>query len=114
MLVRYLSRALEKAGFTVFSASSAAEGMQLAEEHGPDLILLDILLPGNGGEDLLAQLQRGEKTKDIPVAVVTNLTDSATRDKCFALGCADFIVKADYRLDQLVEKIASLLEAHAK
>lgn len=108
MLVTYLSRALEHAGFRVLAAGDAAHGFEVAEENLPDLILLDILLPGGRGEELLGRLKESPKTEKIPTVVISNLADEETITRCKNLGCVEYLVKADYRLDQLVEKVKAV------
>ena len=90
-------------------SSTAAEGLNIARAEKPDVVLLDILLPGGGGEEVLKQLKAAEDTKSIAVVALTNLSDPELKARCMAMGCTDFLVKADYRLDQIVEKVKSFV-----
>ena len=79
-----VSKRLESWGFEAVTAESGEEGLQLAQEHRPDLILLDIMMPRMKGRDVCARLKADPKTADIPVIFLT------------ALGLADH-VKAGIR-----------------
>lgn len=66
-------RALSKAGYQVMSAQDGEEGLRLADEFGPDLIVLDMMLPRMPGQEVLRELRQREKTRGIPVMVLTSL-----------------------------------------
>src|SRR3989338_5157434 len=70
-LQRALRRRLERDGFCVVSAESGEEGLRLAEEQQPDVVLLDIMLPGMRGFDVCAQLKANPKTQHIPVILLS-------------------------------------------
>jgi len=81
--------------------------------HGADLILLDILLPGINGFEVLRQLKRNLDTRDIPVVVLTNLgSEQSDSDKAlaFSLGAVDYLVKSYHTPDEMVEIINRRLE----
>lgn len=107
-LLDILAAELSKAGFSVCKSSDAASAFQAAKDNEPNIILLDILLPNGDGGILLEKFKADEKTKNIPVVVLTNLTDEDTRKKCETAGCVDFLVKADYRIGELVQKIKEI------
>lgn len=109
-LLNILAAEFSKAGFSVCKSSDAESTFQMAKDSEPNVILLDILLPDGDGETLLEKFKADEKTKNIPVVVLTNLTDEDTRKKCEAAGCVDFLVKADYRIDELVQKIKEICD----
>lgn len=108
-LVKILETELGRAGFGVAVAENALGALEMAIDGEPNLILLDLLLPNGDGQALLKDLKTGERTKNIPVVVLTNLADEETRKRCEAAGCEDFLVKADYGIPQLVAKINSIL-----
>lgn len=85
-----IRRQLVKEGFQVYAAVSGPEGVRLAGEVQPDVITLDILMPGMDGWAVLAQLKADPALADIPVIVVTMVED---RNKGFALGAADYLLK---------------------
>ena len=110
-LAKILARALS--GHRVLLAVNGRDGLAQAISQTPDLIVLDILLPGMSGIEVLAELKAGDKTAAIPVMVLTNLNDPATVEKILAAGGKDYFVKTDWTLDQLVEKIRNLLTPSA-
>jgi GAF domain-containing protein/CheY-like chemotaxis protein/anti-sigma regulatory factor (Ser/Thr protein kinase) len=85
-----MGRFLEKEGFRVVTAASGAEGLRLARELGPDVITLDVLMPGMDGWSVLAALKADAVLADIPVVMLTMLDD---RNLGFALGAADYLTK---------------------
>lgn len=81
------------------------EGVRRAEEEQPDLLVLDVIMQGKSGEEVLEELKKNEKTKDIPVIVFTNFDDEEMEQKMRKLGVVDYIVKGMIPLDEVVERI---------
>jgi len=100
---------IEKEGYQVISALDGETGLRLALSEGPDLILLDLILPKIHGFEVLKKLKEDEETKDIPVIVLTNLEGMADIDKAIELGAKTYLVKAQYSLDEVLEKIKKTL-----
>ena len=100
---------LKKAGFEVLTASEGKEGIHLACEHKPKLIVLDIVMPEMSGYEVLRMLKKDPDTKDIPVLVFSNLGQEEEIAKGFDLGADDYIVKTEITPTQLVEKIQAML-----
>ena len=88
-----LGKTLENAGYEVFKASNGADGRKLAEEHNPQLILLDIMMPDEDGFETILKLKNNSKTASIPVIFLTALDDIESKIKGFELGAVDFITK---------------------
>jgi signal transduction histidine kinase len=84
---------LTQAGFNVLIAQDGEEGIQAAEYAHPDLILLDVMMPGINGFEVCEQLKYQEETKEIPIIFMTALTDIVDKVKGFELGAADYITK---------------------
>lgn len=106
---------LEK--FTVLSAADGAQGIEIATEAHPDVILLDVLMPQVNGFEVLKELKNNRETKDIPVVVYTNLGSSDSDEKrelAFSLGAADYLVKALHEPAAIVERIQALLSQRTK
>ncbi len=90
--------------FTALVAGTGEEGLRMAKEQHPDLILLDVMLPGNmNGFDVLEVLKRDENLKAIPVIMSTNLNSEETVAK--TIGVVDYLVKANTSLEEVIEKI---------
>ena len=103
------TQALKTGGFEVLSAIDGEEGLRLAEAGLPDLILLDIILPKKDGFEVLSELKASDKTKDIPVIVLTNLESPGDVEKALELGAKTYLVKLNYRLEEIVEKIKEVI-----
>lgn len=101
---------LEKEGFTVAMAANGQEGLASITADAPELLILDLMLPVMSGFDVLAQLKANEATKDIKVVVFSNLGEESDIKKCLDMGANDYLVKANFTLDELVEKIKTLLQ----
>jgi two-component system, cell cycle response regulator DivK len=89
---------LESAAHTVLPAVNAEIGLGLAREHQPDLILMDIQLPGMDGLEATALLKADEATRDIPVIALTALAMKGDEERIRAAGCDAYIAKPlDYK-----------------
>lgn len=84
---------LESAGHTVISASNAEAGLTLARDQQPDLILMDIQLPGMDGLQATVLLKRDEATRAIPVIALTALAMKGDEERIRAAGCDGYIAK---------------------
>jgi two-component system cell cycle response regulator DivK len=84
---------LERAGYEVLQAASAEEGISLARNHAPDLILMDVALPGLDGLEATRLLKGSADTSRIPVIALTAQAMKEDIDNAFRAGCDGFIVK---------------------
>lgn len=84
---------LESAGHTVLSATDAEAGITVAREEQPNLILMDIQLPGIDGLEATAQLKRVDATRAIPVIALTALAMKGDAERILAAGCDGYIAK---------------------
>ena len=108
--VRVLRGMLEKAGHVVSSASSAEEGISKARNESPDLILMDVIMPGMNGFQATRTLSRDEQTSAIPVVFVT--TKNMETDRVWGLrqGAKGFVTKPVREAD-LLERVQSLVQS---
>lgn len=99
----------ENEGFEVFTASDGAAGLELAQKELPDLILLDIIMPKIEGFAVLKKLKENQKTKPIPVVMLTNLgqDEDVTRGK--ELDAAGYLIKANNTPSEVVNKVKGYL-----
>ncbi|RMF28194.1 MAG: response regulator, partial [Chloroflexi bacterium] len=109
--VALLEQVLQERGFTVLAAYRGEEGLALAREHQPDLILLDLKIPGLDGYTTLTRLKEDPTTREIPVVVMTaSLTEPERhREKVLALGASHFLTKP-FAIEMLLEEIERLME----
>ncbi len=84
---------LEVAGYVIIQAGTAEEGIKLARAESPDLILMDISLPGMDGLEATGDLKQNPTTKDIPVIAITAHAMKGDEKKALAAGCAGYIMK---------------------
>jgi len=84
---------LEASGFFVIDAVTAEEGIKLARVEFPDLILMDISLPGMDGLEATGVLKQDPTTKDIPVIAMTAHAMKGDKEEALAAGCAGYITK---------------------
>jgi len=91
--------------FEVISTASGNDGLAQAQEKKPDLILLDIMLPDKTGIEVLRELKANDKTSAIPVIVLTNMGDVETVSKILAAGGKEYLIKSDWSLDSIVDKV---------
>ncbi len=107
VLAKVVYEELTDAGFEVFQAYDGEEGLKMAGEKHPDLILLDILLPKKNGFEVLTVLKKDPEMQRIPVALLTMLGSDDDIKKGLQLGAADYIVKSQHALPEIVEKVKS-------
>ncbi len=108
-----LHKRLVLAGFEVKVAMNGAEGVAWAKTLLPDLIVMDLRLPGLDGWEATRRLKGQLETKHIPIIVVTSDTSEKSREKAFAAGCDEYETKP-VNFEKLVRKIHSLLGRGAK
>ena len=103
-----LSRRLTRKGFEVLMAIDGDECMAAVASHDPDLVLMDINLPGRDGYDLTREIKGNPETEAIPVIALTAHAMSGDREKSLAAGCDDYDTKP-VDLPRLLGKIQALL-----
>lgn len=96
--------------FEVTSASDGERGWEMAKQNLPDLVLLDIILPKKDGYEVLDEIKADEKTKAIPVILLTNLESPGDIEKALSKGASSYLVKSDYKLEDVTRKIRETLK----
>ncbi|MDD2563792.1 MAG: response regulator [Salinivirgaceae bacterium] len=84
---------LKEEGYDAIVATSGEKGLTIIAKNQPDLILLDIMMPGKSGFDVLEELQADPKTKDIPVIIISARIEHAEQEKGLALGAKSYLTK---------------------
>lgn len=100
---------LKQEGYLVISAFDGEAGLETAKAEKPNLILLDLILPKMHGFDVLKALKSDAGTKGIPIIVLTNLETMADVEKAIELGATTYLVKVNYSLEEVVQKIKKTL-----
>ena len=99
---------LQQRGHEMLEAPDGSRALELARDRHPDVIVLDLMLPGMSGYDVLEALQRDEGTSDIPVLVLTAKSLRADRERSHGLGASAFLTKP-FLPNELCEMVDSLV-----
>lgn len=108
-LQKAVTTTLMQEGFEVRSAITGEAGVALAKRETPDLILLDLVLPEKDGFAVLDDLKKDPTTTRIPVIIMSNREGSEDVEKALERGATTYLVKMNYKLEDVVEKIKALL-----
>ncbi len=109
-LQRAATQVFAEEGFQVFSALDGELGLALAKRERPDIILLDLVIPKIDGFQVLSEIRQDPAIKNIPVIILSNLEGSADVERALELGATTYLVKTNYRLGEVVEKIKHILQ----
>ncbi len=101
---------LGQEGFQVLVAENGMEAVRKLEKSIPDLILLDIVMPYMDGMEVLRKIKEKKEWKDIPVVLLTNLSDKERVDEGMGLGASDYLIKSHFTPSEVVAKVRSLLK----
>lgn len=99
-----------KEGYQVAEAVDGEEGVAKIKEEKPDLVLLDLILPGIDGFEVLRQIKENSETSNIPVIILSNLGQKDDVERGVKLGAADYLVKAHFTPGEILSKIKSVLK----
>lgn len=102
---------LEQQGYKVSSFIKAEEALEFLKKEKPDFIWLDLLLPGMNGFQFLENLKKSEEYKNIPVAMVSVSGGPDTIEKAYELGVKDYIVKSQFNLNRIDDRVKLLMSA---
>src|SRR3989344_2457488 len=103
------AKRLEEEGYAVAVAVDGESALVTAQDAKPDLILLDLLLPGLDGFAVLGKLKAHDDLKKVPVIVFSNLGQKEDIEKAKLLGAEQFLIKANFTLDDVMDKIKAEL-----
>ncbi|NEZ02661.1 response regulator [Wenzhouxiangella sp. XN201] len=103
-----LSRRLRRQGYEVDVAADGEQAIAMVAERRPDIILMDIGLPGRDGHDITRELKASESSKSIPIIALTAHAMKSDRDKAMAAGCDDYDTKP-VEMERLLTKMQAAL-----
>jgi DNA-binding response OmpR family regulator len=109
LLTGLYKEAFEREGLEVYFAHNGEDGLKLAQEKKPQLVVLDLLMPGIDGFEVLRCLKRDPATRRAAVVVLTVVTDEEKRKEAERLGAADYLVKEELELNEIVKRVLSHL-----
>jgi len=108
-LRQLVTKKISKRDYNIVEAVDGESGLEKAEEEDPDLILLDLILPGIDGFEVLSELKDDPELSTIPVVILSNLGQKDEIEKGLQMGAEDYLVKAHFTLSEIVEKIEEVL-----
>ena len=100
---------LERAGFAVTVANNGQDALGAVTFIKPDIVLLDLIMPKMNGFEVLKAIKADPALLHIPVIVLSNLSQVTDEAEVRRLGATDFLIKSDYSLKQIIEKVESVL-----
>lgn len=109
-LSELISTKLDKEGFSIALAGDGETGLKKAEEFKPEIVLLDIMLPGMDGFEVLEKLKASPELKKIPVIILSNFGQESKVERGLQLGAVDYLVKANFTTGEIVSKIKEILK----
>ena len=99
------AKSFRRAGFDVYGAHDGGHAMDRVRDVRPDIILLDQMMPEVDGTTFLQNLRRFPKYKNLPVVLVTGITDKQLKSKATNLGVSDVLVKGEFQLRELIDLV---------
>ncbi|HCI05253.1 MAG: Response regulator receiver protein [Parcubacteria group bacterium GW2011_GWC1_45_9] len=99
----------EKEGIELLIASDGDQALAMLAKDPPDLILLDIMLPGISGFDVLEQIRKNDRWKSVPVLILSNLGQAEDIEKGKKLGVKEYIIKANAKINEVIELVRKYL-----
>lgn len=109
VLASVMAEKFEKAGFSTRIAVDGEQALILVNSFKPSIIALDLMLPKVDGFDFLKRIKEDNSLKDIPVVIMSNLSDDDDIKKALNMGAVDYFVKANHPINEIVEKIKAVL-----
>ncbi len=104
-----IAQKLDREGYEVREAVDGEDGVKKVEEEKPDIILLDLILPGIDGFEVLSKIKENPERKDVPVIVLSNLGQKDDIERGLKLGAVEFLIKAHFTPGEIIEKIEKIL-----
>lgn len=108
-LLKLYSDKLRREKFEVLESLTGEEGLNKVLMEKPDLVILDLVLPGKNGFEVLSEIKLNLKTKKIPVIILTNLGQESDVKRGLALGAIAYLVKTEFSINQLPELVKECL-----
>jgi DNA-binding response OmpR family regulator len=105
-----IARKLTSENFEPIEAKNGEDGFEKIKNDKPDLVLLDLILPGIDGFEVLKQAREEQVGQEIPIIILSNLGQKNDVDKGMELGAVDFLIKAHFTPQEIIEKIKNFLK----
>jgi CheY-like chemotaxis protein len=98
-------RILQREGYEVMGAANGVEALDSIQRESPDLVLLDVMMPEMDGMTMLEELRDNPQTRELPVILMTALSDESRLRKARELGVREYLVKTRFSYDELLEHV---------
>ena len=105
---------LESENFEVTTAEDGIAGLKILRKQKPDIVLLDIVMPKVDGFNILKTIKRNPELKEIPIVLLTNLSQKENVERGFELGADSYIIKAHFTPSEVVEKVKDILKKNSQ
>lgn len=105
-----VARKFVSAGVEVIGVQNGEDAIPEIEKENPDVVLLDLMLPGINGFDILQKAGENSKTRHIPIIVFSNFSEDDKIKEAKSLGARDYLIKSNFTLDELLVKIKEILK----
>lgn len=105
-----IAQKIMKEGYDVIEAVDGEKGAESIKKEKPDLVLLDLILPGIDGFEVLAKMKSDPATNQIPVIILSNLGQKDDIEKGLEMGANDYLIKAHFTPGEIMEKISSVMK----
>jgi DNA-binding response OmpR family regulator len=105
-----IMRKLIEEGYEVIEAIDGEEGLRKIKEQKPNLVLLDLILPGIDGFEVLSRMKEDPDLTSIPVIILSNLGQRDDVERGLKLGAVDYLIKAHFTPGEIIEKIKNILK----
>lgn len=109
-LRQLITQKLTREGYDILEAADGEEGLKMVKEEKPGLILLDLILPGIDGFEVLSQIKKEDELKSIPVIILSNLGQKEDVERGINLGAIDYLIKAHFTPGEIVEKVRKVFK----
>jgi DNA-binding response OmpR family regulator len=103
-----ISQKLIRVGYKISVAADGEEGIKKIKEEKPSLVLLDLILPGIDGFEVLSRAKTDPETEKIPIIILSNLGQREDIEKGLNLGATDYLIKAHFTPGEIIEKIKKI------
>jgi len=100
----------ERNGLIVITASSGEEALQILRDEKPDLMLLDLVMAGKDGFQVLSDIRADHTLKEVPVIILSNLGQDEDIQRCKELGAMDYMIKANHSIHEVVNRVKENLK----
>ena len=101
---------LLRESYEIIEAVDGEKGLKMIKDEKPDLVLLDLILPGMDGFEVLAKIKEDASVSQIPIIILSNLGQKDDIERGLKLGAADYLIKAHFTPGEIIEKIKNIIK----